>query len=76
MKDNTSKVVLKRWKEVSELPPQNLGFFDALYHSVSRIIKSHPILTVILLGASLLMVFRIGFGFSLVWLTSVLQRGF
>lgn len=76
MADALYNKFVKRWEEVTELPPQTVGPLTPYYKSIVRRLKVMPWPVLVL--ASVVFVFSIYLliGSAVVILTSVLQRGF
>lgn len=67
---------VKRWEEVTELPPQTVGPFTSYYKTFVRRLKVMPWPTLVI--GALVMVVGIYFliGSAITILTSILQRAF
>lgn len=76
MADRTYQKFVKRWEEVTELPPQTFGPLTALYRQATRRLKVMPWAWFI--GVSLLVAagLYIVFGSAIPAIVSLLQRGF
>lgn len=76
MTDALYQKFVKRWEEVSELPPQTLGPLTPYYKMVVKRLKVMPwpyfvaVSVVVVLGLYLII------GTTLTFLVSILQRGF
>lgn len=73
---NTYGKFVKRWEEVTDLPPQTLGPFTRPYKKLTKRLKVMPwpmitVISVILVTALYLFV-----GPTITFLVSLLQRGF
>lgn len=76
MTDALYNKFVKRWEEVTELPPQTVGPLTPYYKAIVRRLKVMPWPVLVL--AAILLVSGIYFliGSAVVILTSILQRGF
>ena len=75
-KDNTYRQLVTKMREVSALTPQTMGSLTPLYKLVIPFIKRST-WRPLLLGSVVFTVFvYILLGASIVWIVSVLQRGF
>lgn len=76
MTDQFYKKFVKRWQEVTDLPPQNVGPLTPVYQNVVKRLKvmPWPVLVVLSLGLVIALYLMIGSAITLV--ASLLQRGF
>lgn len=76
MTDVVYQKFVRRWEQITELPPQALGPLTPLYKWVARHLKVMPWPLLVL--SSLFMVLGLYYliGSTLVFLVSLLQRGF
>ena len=76
MSDTVYQRFLRRWEEVTELPPQTLGPFTSYYKIFVRHLKVMPWPLLVLI--SLLIVTGLYFllGSAITRVVSILQRGF
>jgi hypothetical protein len=67
---------VKRWQEVTRVPPQTLGPLTPAYKAVTSRLKvmPWPVLVVVSIAAMVGLYFLIGS--AVVFLTTLLQRGF
>jgi hypothetical protein len=67
---------MKRWEEVTELPPQRLGRLTNVYKLATAQVKTKP--WIAFLGVSVLVVGTVYlfFGTTITWFVTLLQRGF
>ncbi|HLD24817.1 MAG TPA: hypothetical protein VJB96_02760 [Patescibacteria group bacterium] len=76
MKDATYEKFVKRWEEVTELPPQTLGPFTGFYKFLTKRFKVMPwpwfVGMSVLFAAALYLLL----GSTITLLTSILQKGF
>jgi hypothetical protein len=76
MKNRKYEQFVNRWKDVTDLPEQNIGLFTPLYHRIVAWLKVMPA-PFLAAGGMLVAVFLfLIFGSAIVRLVSVLQRGF
>jgi hypothetical protein len=76
MKDTTYRRFVKRWEEVTDLPPQTVGPFTPYYKRAVRHLKIMPwpalvAAAIVAVGALYLVI-----GSAITIVTSILQRGF
>ena len=76
MTDTSYQKFVKRWQEVTEIPPQNIGFLTPIYKKVVKHLKAMPWPHYVFV--SLLVAVGLYFlaGSAIVLLASILQRGF
>ena len=65
----------KRWEEVIEIPPQQVGVFTPLYKRLTRPMKTMPFPLLFILSAIVVIGMYVLFGGRLAGLVSFLQRG-
>lgn len=65
----------KRWEEVVEIPPQQVGFLTPLYKRVTKPMKTMPFPILFILSALVVGTLYVVFGSRIAWLVSLLQRG-
>ena len=76
MSDAIYQKFVKRWEEVTELPPQTLGPFTPYYKAMTKRLKVMP-WPVLVVSAGLLVVsIYLVIGPAITFLVSLLQRGF
>lgn len=76
MSDVTYRRFVKRWQEVTELPPQTLGPLTPLYKRLVRTLKVMPLPMLILTSLVLVLGLYLLIGGAITLLASILQRGF
>lgn len=76
MSDITYQKFVKQWERVTDLPPQTLGPLTPVYKMITRRLKVMPWPWVIVLSAGVVTVLYYLIGSTVVFLTSLLQRGF
>lgn len=76
MSDPIYTKFVRHWQEITDLPPQRLGVFTPAYKIVVRRLKVMPWPLLVL--SSLLTVFGLYYvlGSTVIFLVSLLQRGF
>ena len=67
---------LRRWEEVTELPPQQFGRFTNVYKMVTGRIKTMPWLAFFGVSALVVGFVYLLLGSTIVWMVTLLQRGF
>lgn len=67
---------MKRWEEVTELPPQRFGRFTNMYKLVTGRVKTMPWIVFFAVSAFIVGLVYIFFGSTIVWIVSLLQKGF
>ncbi len=76
MADLTYQKFVKRWEEVTDIPPQTLGPLTDAYKSVTRRLKVMPWPLYVVAAALVAVGIYLLFGPSVAGLVSLLQRGF
>jgi len=76
MVDVTYQKFVKRWEEVTDIPPQTFGPLTSLYKKMTRRLKVMPWPWFV--GVSTLLAFGLylAFGSAIASLVTLLQRGF
>lgn len=67
---------LRRWEEVTELPPQQFGRLTNVYKMVTGRIKTMPWLAFFAVSALVVGSVYLLLGSTIVWMVTLLQRGF
>ncbi len=67
---------LRRWEEVTELPPQQFGRLTNVYKMVTGRIKTMPWLAFFGVSAAVVGIVYVFFGTTIVRMVTLLQRGF
>ena len=76
MTDTTYRRFVKRWEEVTDLPPQTVGPLTPYYKAIARRLKVMP-WPVLVLGSVLLVIgLYLILGSAVTLIVSLLQRGF
>jgi hypothetical protein len=76
MTDTTYRKFVKRWEEVTDIPPQGVGPLTPLYKKMVRRLKVMP-WPVIVIGSLLFVVgLYLVLGATITLLVTILQRGF
>ncbi len=76
MTDVLYKKFVKRWEEVTDLPPTRLGPFTPLYKTLVKRLKVMPWPALILVAVALAILLYIILGTAVTFLVSLLQRSF
>jgi len=76
MTDITYKRFLKRWEEVTDVPPQNLGPLTGWYKRVTRHFKVMPWPWFVAVSVVFFVFLYVFFGSSVSFLVTTLQKGF
>jgi hypothetical protein len=76
MKDTMYRRFVKRWEEVTEIPPQTLGPLTPYYKSAVRKLKIMPWPAFIIAGAFLVFVIYLLIGSAITFVVTILQKGF
>lgn len=76
MTDLVYQKIVRRWMEVTDLPPQTLGPFTPYYKAITKRLKVMP--WPALVGASLIIIIGLFLilGSTISFIVSILQRGF
>jgi CRISPR/Cas system endoribonuclease Cas6 (RAMP superfamily) len=76
MADLVYQKFVKRWQEVTELPPQTVGPLTPLYKKVAGLLKVMPWPMLVFISILCVIALYILVGSTITFLVSVLQRGF
>jgi len=76
MTDATLKRFVKRWEEVTSLPPQSLGPFTSAYKWITRRFKVMPWPWFVGVSVLVAAVLYFLFGSAISFFVTILQRGF
>ena len=76
MADLVYQKFVKRWKEVVDLPPQNVGPLTPFFKAVARKLKVMPWPALVALSIGVVFVIYLLIGSAVTFLVSILQRGF
>lgn len=76
MADSTYQKFVRRWEEVTDIPPQTLGPLTPYYKRVTRRLKVMP--WPVFVASSILVVIALYMllGSAITFLVTILQRGF
>ena len=67
---------VKRWQEVTRIPPQTLGPFTPAYKAITRRLKVMPWPALVVVSTVTMVGLYYLAGSAVVFLTTLLQRGF
>lgn len=76
MKTDTYRRFVKRWEEVTDLPPQTVGPLTPLYKAIVRRLKVMPWPALVLCSLVVVIGLYLLIGSAITLLVSLLQRGF
>lgn len=76
MTDTLYNKFVKRWEEVTDLPPQTVGPFTPYYRSLVKRLKVMPWPMLVLVAVLMVVGIYFLIGSAVTILTSILQRGF
>ncbi len=76
MKSTTYQKFVRRWEEVTDLPPQTVGPLTPYYKALVRRIKVMPWPILVLCSLLLVIGLYLLLGTAVTLLVSILQRGF
>lgn len=76
MINTTYQKFVKRWEEVTDLPPQSVGPFTPLYKAIVRRLKVMPWPILVLSSLVVVIGLYLLIGSAITLLVSILQRGF
>jgi len=76
MSDTVYQKFLRRWEEVTELPPQTLGPFTPYYKIFVRHLKVMPWPLFVIISIVAILGLYLIVGTTITFFVSVLQRGF
>ena len=76
MKDVMYQKFVKRWEEVTDIPPQTIGPLTGLYRQITRRLKVMPWPAYVGAGALFTAALYYAFGSSVAGIVTLLQRGF
>jgi hypothetical protein len=76
MTDPVYQKFVKRWQEVTELPPQQLGPLTPIYHTLVKRFKVMPWPALIIISIVLVVALYLLIGSTISIVVSILQRGF
>jgi hypothetical protein len=76
MTDTTYRKFVKRWEEVTDLPPQTVGPLTPLYKAIVRRLKVMPWPILVVSSLFIVISLYVILGSAITLLVSLLQRGF
>lgn len=76
MRDRTYQKFVKRWEEVTDIPPQTLGPFTNIYKTLTHQLKVMPWPWYVVAGMIVALVLYLFFGTSVASLVTLLQKSF
>ena len=76
MNDVLYKKFVKRWEEVTDLPPTTLGPLTPYYKLIVKRLKVMPWPALILVAVTVAVALYLVLGTAITFLVSLLQRGF
>ncbi|MCX8009238.1 MAG: hypothetical protein N3A54_06110 [Patescibacteria group bacterium] len=76
MNDVLYEKILKRWEEVTQVPPQNAGPLTPFYKDITKRLKVMPWPSIVLMSIVFVGVLYCLLGSSITFLATILQRGF
>ena len=76
MSDATYQKFVKRWEEVTDIPPQTLGPLTGVYKQITRRLKVMPWLWFVVVSIGLVLGLYLGIGSAITILTTILQNSF
>ena len=74
--NKTYQRFVKRWEEVMELPPQNVGPLTPYYHALTRRLKVMPWPMLVAVGVGIAIILYLALGTAITILVTLLQKGF
>ncbi len=76
MKSTTYQKFVRRWEEVTDLPPQTVGPLTPYYKAITRRLKVMPWPMLVLTSVLLVVGIYLLLGSTVTFVVSLLQRGF
>lgn len=76
MNNSVYQKFLKRWDEVTDLPPQTFGPLTPYYKAVTKRLKVMPWPVLVVCAVVVVVGIYYVLGTSIIYLVSILQRGF
>ena len=76
MADTVYQRFIKRWEEVTDLPPQTLGPATPYYKMLVRHLKVMPWPILVVVAAATVLAVYLLIGTTITLIVSILQRGF
>lgn len=70
------QIFIKRWKEVTNIPPQTFGSLTPYYKTIIKYVKDMPWFILIPFSLGMVLILYCIFGGAIALLTTILQRGF
>lgn len=72
----TYQKFVKRWEEVTDLPPQTVGPLTPFYKAIVRRLKVMPWPVMVICSLAVVIGLYLFIGSAITFLVSILQRGF
>ncbi len=76
MKSTTYQKFVRRWEEVTDLPPQTVGPLTPYYKAITRRLKVMPWPLLVLTSTFLVIGLYLLLGSTVTFVVTLLQRGF
>lgn len=76
MSDTTYQKFVKRWEEVTDIPPQTLGPLTGIYKQITKRLKVMPWPWFVAASIGFVLALYVLIGSTITILTSLLQGGF
>jgi hypothetical protein len=76
MKSTTYQKFVRRWEEVTDLPPQTVGPLTPYYKAIVRRLKVMPWPLLVVISIIVVVGLYVLIGSAITLLVSILQRGF
>lgn len=76
MQDATYQKFVKRWEEVTDIPPQTLGPFTGMYKQITKRLKVMPWPWFVVASIGFVFMLYVLIGSAITMLTSILQNSF
>lgn len=76
MSDATYQKFVRRWEEVTDIPPQTLGPLTPYYKKITRRLKVMPWPLLLVIGFLFVVGLYMVFGAAIANIVTLLQRGF
>lgn len=76
MTDLVYENVMKRWDEVTRVPPQKMGRFTPLYKEITKRLKVMPWSLLVLISLTVVGGLYFLLGSAITFIVTILQRGF
>jgi hypothetical protein len=76
MSDVTYQKFVKRWEEVTDIPPQTLGPLTGVYKQLTKRLKVMPWPWFVIAGIGFVLMLYVLIGSTITMLTTILQNSF